>query len=165
MLFLIIAAIWLPLWAQPPAVLASTANSQPTKLFIPKLGRVLPVDAGYWLGEAWTVSQNGVSWWLNSTLPGHAGNSVFYGHNRPHILRDLPRLVPGDSLFVVMESGDFAKYQVFAIREVKPQDVTILNQQPEARLTLYTCSGANDSLRFVVFARLVDQTDPLSSTY
>lgn len=155
LLFLIIAAIWLPLWAQPPAVLASTANSQPTKLFIPKLGRVLPVDAGYWLGEAWTVSQNGVSWWTNSTLPGKQGNSVFYGHNWPHILQDLPRLVPGDSLFIVTESGDFAKYQVFETKKVKPQEIAILNQSPEAKLTLYTCNGASNSLRFVVFARLV----------
>jgi LPXTG-site transpeptidase (sortase) family protein len=128
---------------------------KPIKLYIPKLSKILAVSDGQVINNRWIISETGVSYLTSSVLPGKVGNSVFYGHNKAEILGGLPRLAAGDLIYVVLDNGEFAKYQVFETKEVSPNQVQILNDSDEARLTIYTCSGFLDQARFVVVARLI----------
>lgn len=127
--------------------------TKPAKIYIPKLERVLYVSDGYLDNNRWTVSETGVSYYSNSARPGEIGNSVIYGHNRRDILGGLWRVQDGDTIYVIMDSGDFVKYQVFEKKEIQPTQVEILNQTADSRLTVYTCSGFLDQTRFVVVAK------------
>lgn len=129
---------------------------KPTKLYIPRLSRVLYVSDGYVQGDRWVISETGVSYLTTSAVPGETGNAVIYGHNTKNILGGLWRVQDGDTIYVVLQSGDFVKYQVSEKKEIKPTQVEILNQTPDSRLTIYTCSGFLDTARFVVVAKRID---------
>lgn len=126
--------------------------AKPTKIYIPKLQRVLYISDGYQQENSWTISQTGVSFLTSSTIPGSQGNTVIYGHNTKDILGGLWRVQNGDVVYVVMEDGNFYKYQVFATKEITPNQVEILQKTQDNRLTIYTCSGTLDTARFVVTA-------------
>lgn len=126
----------------------------PSKLYIPKLVRVVNVSDGQFTDNRWTVSRTEVSYYVSSAVPGNKGNSVFYGHNWANILGGLDKLTRGDQVYVLMASGDFVKYEVFEIFEVWPSQVEILNPSSEPRLTIYTCKGVFNEKRLVVIAKL-----------
>lgn len=151
-----------------PAFLKSTSPSKsqqaflsidqslqkPTKIFIPKMKRILYVSDGFVQNDRWAISETGVSYYTNSALPGQ-GNTVIYGHNTKDKLGGLWRVSAGDQVYIVLANGDFVKYQITETKEVKPTQVEILVQTDEKRLTLYTCSGFLDRARFVVTANQV----------
>lgn len=128
-------------------------TTKPAKIYIPKMKRTLAVSDGYYADNRWTVSETDVSYYTNSARPGEVGNAVIYGHNRRDILGGLWRVQDGDTIYVIMDSGDFVKYAVFERKEIKPTQVEILNQTSDSRLTIYTCSGFLDTARFVVVAK------------
>ena len=130
-------------------------NTKPTKLYIPRLARILYISDGYVADNRWTISPTGVSFYPESALPGSSGNSVLYGHNTKEILGGLWRVEQGDDIYVVLKSGEFVKYKVESEEEVEPTQVEILNQTDDFRLTIYTCSGFLDQARFVVVAKQV----------
>jgi len=129
-------------------------NPDPTKLYIPKLSKTLDISAGKIIDGRWEISPEGVSFLVTSAIPGTLGNSVIYGHNRLNILGDLNQLSKGDVIFVVLDSGNFAKFRVFETKKILPTEIGILNQSSDSRLTIYTCSGFLDQARFVVLAKL-----------
>lgn len=143
-----------PTSRQEPAATAV----KPSKLYIPNMDRVLYVSDGYAQGNRWTVSETGVSYLTTSSLPQEAGNTVIYGHNRQGILGGLWRVHEGDYLYVILQDGQFVKYQVAKREEIKPTQVEILNQTDDSRLTLYTCSGFLDTARFVIVAQKVESS-------
>ncbi|OGD99509.1 hypothetical protein A3H87_04405 [Candidatus Curtissbacteria bacterium RIFCSPLOWO2_02_FULL_42_37] len=128
---------------------------KPAKLYIPRLAKILYISDGQVVDNRWTISETGVSYLTTSAIPGQVGNSVIYGHNRNEILGDLPQVVDGDPIYVILESGDFVKYQVAETKVIQPSQVEILNQSADSRLTIYTCTGFLDTARFVVVARQV----------
>ena len=132
-------------------------GQKPIKLYIPQMSRILYVSDGYVEGDRWAISPTGVSYLTSSALPGK-GNTVIYGHNTADILGGMWRVHQGDYIYVVLENGDFVKYQVFEEKEIDPTQVDILNQTDDSRLTLYTCSGFLDTARFVVVAEKVGET-------
>lgn len=145
-------------WVTKPEILASgnpqeQVIAKPAKVYIPRLSRVLYVSDGYVTGDRWAISETGVSYLTTSGIPGETGNAVIYGHNTQAILGGLWRVQDGDTIYVVLDSGDFVKYQVYERKEIKPTQVEILNQSPDSRLTLYTCSGFLDTARFVIVAK------------
>lgn len=133
----------------------SPYQAQPAKLYIPKLAKPLIISNGVVVNNRWQISETGVSYLTASAIPGKVGNSVIYGHNKTEILGNLPRVVSGDPVYVIMKSGDIIKYQVFETKEVSPNQVEILNQTAESRLTIYTCTGFLDTARFVAVAKKV----------
>ena len=133
----------------------SAYEIQPAKLYIPKLAKPLIISNGVVVNNRWQISETGVSYLTASAIPGKVGNSVIYGHNKTEILGNLPRVVNGDPVYIIMKSGDIVKYQVFETKEVSPNQVEILNQTADARLTIYTCTGFLDTARFVAIARKV----------
>lgn len=132
-------------------------QDKPVMLYIPKIAKTLSIADGEVVGNRWSVSETGVSYLVTSALPGTFGNSVLYGHNRQDILGNLPKVTIGDDIYVVAESGEVIKYEVFERKEIQPTQVEILNDVGDSRLTIYTCSGFLDQARFVVVARLVPQ--------
>lgn len=139
----------------------STGNIQkveakPYKLYIPKLHKILFISDGVIVNGRWMISDSGVSYLTTSMMPGKIGNAVLYGHNLDNLLGKLPSLVEGDLVYVVMDNGTFYKYQVFDRKQVKANQVEILKNSNDSRITIYTCSGFLDSARFVVVGRLVN---------
>jgi len=149
-------------WQIPKASATSQepkkSAAKPAKLYIPQMRRILYVSDGYAQGNRWTVSETGVSYLITSALPQETGNTVIYGHNRKSILGGLWRVQNGDFLYVILENGEFVKYQVFERKEIKPTQVEIINQTDDSRLTLYTCSGFLDTARFVIVAQKVAES-------
>lgn len=140
-----------PYLAEPKIEVIS--KNQPIKLFIPKLGKTLNVTQGEVINNRWTISQTGVSFLADSALPGSKGNSVIYGHNLKSILGDLSNLSNSDKIYVLLSNGSFVKYQVSEEKEINPNQVEILSETQDSRLTIFTCSGFLDSSRFVVIAK------------
>lgn len=128
---------------------------KPVRLYIPKLSKNLTIEEGEVVNNRWTISQTGVSYLSNSALPGTAGNSVVYGHNRNNILGRLPYISNGDKIYILLSNGEFVKYEVLEEKEISPYQVEILSQTSDSRLTIFTCSGFLDSARFAVIARQI----------
>ncbi len=127
----------------------------PVLIIIPSINKTLPVEDGTYTKGRWTVSQNGVSFYKESALPGTRGNTVLYGHDRKDVLGDIYGIRSGDQIQVRMDNSDVVNYVVYETKTIKPTDVSILNQTNEPRLTLYTCAGFLDTARFVVLAHLI----------
>lgn len=143
--------------AEPQAGASDQEIHKPTKIYIPKMKRILAVSDGYYIDKRWTVAETGVSFYTDSAIPGH-GNSVLYGHNRKGILGGLWRVDSGDYIYLILANGHFVKYQVSEEKEIKPTQVEILAKTSDSRLTLYTCSGFLDTARFVVVGNQVEST-------
>jgi len=134
---------------------ANTSQEAPVRIFIPKIGRYLMIENGKVVNDRWEVSERGVSYLSSTPVPGQVGNTVMYGHNKDAILGRIQNLVAGDNIYILGNKGTIYKYTVFETKGITPQQVEILNQTDDKRLTLYTCSGFLDQARFVVVASLV----------
>lgn len=126
------------------------------KIAIPKINKVLDITDGTFDGKRWVVSERGVSFYVNSSLPEQGGNTVLYGHNKKVVLGGLTALKAGDQIELTLDNGDALIYEVYETKTIKPTEVDILNQTSEPRLTIYTCSGFLDTSRFVVLAKPVN---------
>lgn len=120
---------------------------------IPKINKVLEIEDGTYDGKRWVVSQEGVSYYTESSLPKQGGNTVLYGHNKARILGGLVAMKKGDKIDLTLDNGEVLSYEVSETKTIKPNQVDILNQTKEAQLTIYTCTGFLDSARFVVIAK------------
>jgi len=101
-----------------------------------------------------------------TALPGHYGNTVIFGHsvlpqffnpqNYKTIFSTLPTLEKGDKIFVSFD-GILYCYQVIGLREVLPDDVSVLQQHYDSEyLSLITCVPPGTYLRrLVVKAKLI----------
>ena len=125
-------------------------------LAIPKLGLDDVLVEG--TGEA--QLQGGPGHYLNTALPGQAGNAGIAGHRTTFAapFYNLNELVKGDPIFVLTSQGLF-RYNVTGSEIVSPNDNAVLDSSLSApELTLTTCNPRySASQRLVVFA-LLDTT-------
>ncbi len=91
-----------------------------------------------------------------TALPGQAGNVVIAGHRTTHgaPFNRLAELVPGDPMYLTTTTGQRLTYVVamtpFA---VSPEDVSVLNNFGDNRLTLTTCNPEYSAVqRLIVVA-------------
>jgi sortase A len=141
-------------------------RSEPSKitsytLSIPKLGIS---DAVAIIG-AEDLSKSLIQWG-GTALPGEFGNTVIFGHsvlptffnpkNYTTIFSTLPTLEEKDEIFVYFD-GITYKYQVFEMKVVEPQDISVLEQKyDDSYISLITCVPPGTYWkRLVVKARLV----------
>jgi hypothetical protein len=103
--------------------------------------RLQIVEAGKAEG-AWTVSPTKANHVHGSAVPGEAGNIVIYGHNSR----------PGDMVNIYAGDGSLHTYKISDIHIVDPSETALLSPTKTEVLTLYTCTGLLDSLRFVARA-------------
>ena len=102
-----------------------------------------------------------------TALPGQLGNAVIFGHSvlpqffNPKsyltIFSTLYKLETGDEIAVDFDKIHY-RYLVDEIYEVKPEDLSVLEQRFDGQyLTLITCSPPGTYLRrLVIKARIVD---------
>lgn len=130
-----------------------THKKLPVRITIPSLEIDLPVIESEIKDGKWEVTNEGVSYLRTSPVAGEIGNSVLYGHNWTNLLGDLINIRTGETITIHYSDQSSKDFIVALIQEVKPNDVSILNETKDARITLYTCSGFLDSKRFVVVAK------------
>lgn len=138
--------------------LLSTYSKQKTETALPiHIGigtRIsLPiVEAGRENG-LWAVSQTSANHVKQSALPNEKGNIIIYGHNLNKIFGYLTDTKVGDIIKLRMTDGTLHKYKVEETHYVSPSQTALLAPTREEVLTVYTCAGLFDSLRFVVRAK------------
>lgn len=129
-------------------------NSPQPRLKIVALGIDLPIFSQVLTDGHWVVPEDGVGYLQASGTLGEAGNAVLYGHSRPGLLAPLREAALGTLIQVTDAGGEEFLYRVTAVKTVNPQTVAILAPTSTATLTIYTCSGWQDTERLVVRAQL-----------
>lgn len=98
---------------------------------------------------------------LETPAPGEAGNAVITGH-RDTFFRHLYELSTGDEI-EIRRNRKLYTYQVTGKKIVQPEDISVIRQSPDKRLTLITCYPTYyigpAPERLVVFARLVEEPE------
>lgn len=108
--------------------------------------------------------QDGVVHYPGTSLPGQTGNVVITGHSSyfpwdPGQFKDvfalLHDVVKGDRI-VVYYNQDKYLYEVNDIKVVLPDNIEVLKQTPDDRITLITCTPVGTNLkRLIVTAKLI----------
>ena len=101
---------------------------------------------------AWTVSATSANHVIQSALPGENGNIIIYGHNLNTIFGYLMNIQVGSIVNLRNSDGSLHIYTVTSTEYVNPNQTELLAPTTNEVLTLYTCTGLLDSLRFVVRA-------------
>jgi LPXTG-site transpeptidase (sortase) family protein len=144
-------------FAPIPASVVSPAPAEskfafPVGLTLPAINIDLPIIPSQVRNGKWEEFPNGISYLLQSPIPGRSGNSVFYGHNWPNLLGKLKDSKENDPLFIRFTDGSEKEFVVRSVTRVLANDVSILENTSDTRVTLYTCIGLFDSHRLVVVA-------------
>jgi sortase A len=126
----------------------------PKRILIPKVKIDLPVFPGKVVNNNWEIAKEGVSYLMGSGIPGRKGNTVIYGHNKRSQFGPIRWLEKGSEIKVINGKGEEFIYLVQEIKTVSPQEVEVLSPTEDPTLTLYTCAGILDKIRFVVVAKL-----------
>ena len=143
---------------------AAAAVLEVPRLGISEMGIVdVPLVDGIW-DISWLGDQAG--WLETTTMPGQRGNSAITAHVTDIYGRDGPfaqlhMLGVGDAI-VVRASGEESTYVVQSVREVAPDDLSILDASSLPLLTLLTCAEPNYTThtydaRLVVQALMIRQ--------
>jgi LPXTG-site transpeptidase (sortase) family protein len=129
----------------------SATASYPIHLEIDEITNVPIVEAGRQNG-IWTVSNTSANHVIQSAIPGENGNIIIYGHNLNIIFGFLMNIKIGAIINVRLTDGSLHRYTVTETHVVTPTQTELLAPTTHEVLTLYTCTGLLDSLRFVVRA-------------
>lgn len=127
----------------------------PTGIVMQDAGIKLPIVPADTNGEYWETTPEGVSYLLSSAIPGEQGNSIFYGHNWGSSLGNLHKVRVGQIVEIYFSDGTTRRFQIAYIQEVKPDNISVLAETNDRRITVYTCSGLFDQNRLVVTAFLI----------
>lgn len=141
--------IYVPISARPPAT-SETA----VQINIPQIN----VNHVIVPGVDWEALKLGVGMLMNGVNPGNKqGNLVLSGHNDIYgeVFRDLDKLKVGDQFTVRTQTQEYT-YTVTSFKVVEPTDVSVMNNQGGATVTLISCYPYKvDNKRYVVFAQRV----------
>lgn len=137
-----------------PAELPPIEAGDPIAIIkIPEIG----IDEVVVQGTSRDDLQNGPGHYPATPLPGQIGNAAIAGHRTTYgapFFR-LDELAPGDQILTTSLVGDYV-YVVTELLVVKPTDVWVVENTPDAQLTLTTCNPKYSAReRLVVKARLV----------
>jgi LPXTG-site transpeptidase (sortase) family protein len=148
------------------------------RLIIPKLNLNVPIVIPSYtslLKEDWTqfeediqeALQFGVVHYPGTARPGQAGNFFITGHSSYYpwaygkhktVFARLPQLQIGDE-FWVYYGGDKHRYVIRKKEEVKPSDISVLDQPVDERVsTLMTCTPIGTTLRRLIL--VAQEVDP-----
>ena len=148
-----------------------------TRIIIPRMGTNVPVKdvpdnnlfAQNWNGLESDIQKallDGVVHYPGTPTPNQSGNVVFTGHSsyypwNPGRYKDvfavLHNVVLGDEIIVFHKQKKYA-YQVTQIEKIYPEDVQVLGDAGDDRLTLITCTPIGTNIkRLVVTAKPLNQ--------
>jgi len=162
------------------SLLAFLPNVGPpeNRLIIPKLGLNVPLVTPSYdalLREDWAqvekdiqdALQMGVVHYPGTAKPGQTGNFFVTGHSSYYpwapgkyktVFARLQELEIGDEYWVYY-GGDKFRYVIRSKKEVKPSDVTVLDQPLDRRIsTLMTCVPVGTTLRRLII--VAEEVDP-----
>lgn len=150
------------------------------RIIIPKLGINIPLVTPSYsslLKEDWEgveediqdALKHGVVHYPGTARPGQAGNFFVTGHssyypwadgNYKTVFARLHELAVGDEYWVYY-GGDKHRYVISGKKEVKPSDVTVLDQPTNRRTgTLMTCTPVGTTLRRLIITS--QEVDPVT---
>jgi sortase A len=117
----------------PPPPLEGDAVA---RLRIPRIGVDKVVVEGVSLDDL----KRGPGHYPGTPMPGEQGNAAIAGHRTTYgaPFYDLSELDPGDEIIATTRRGQF-RYVVESVTVVRPDQVEVLDQTDDARLTLTTC--------------------------
>lgn len=148
------------------------------RLIIPKLNLNVPIavpPSGNLLKEDWenlekdiqTALEDGVVHYPGTARPGQAGNFFVTGHssyfpwapgNYKSVFARLGELEVGDEYWVYY-GGDKFRYVIREKKEIRPSDVSVLDQPVSRRAsTLMTCTPVGTTLRRLILS--AQEVDP-----
>jgi sortase (surface protein transpeptidase) len=150
--------IWLRVRPISVSAAVTTLSSQkiPVEFIYPTLALDLPIIPASREKGVWQLSDNGISYLVQSPLPGMPGNSVLYGHNWPNLLGPLDHAKPGQVFSIRMSDGKKERFVVQRTERVMSDELHILSPSNKRKITIYTCAGLFDTQRFVVEAYSVE---------
>lgn len=139
------------------------------RIIIPSINQNIPivnVRTDSLLRRDWTALEkdmqealrDGVVYYPGTSLPGKTGNTVITGHSSyfpwdPGRFKDvfarLHDVEIGDRV-VVYHNQDKYIYEVFQKEVVSPDNIRVLRQTPDERLTLITCTPVGTNLRRLI---------------
>lgn len=146
------------------------------RIIIPRINQNIPivrVSSESLISRDWAALEkemqealkNGVVHYPGTSLPGDTGNVVITGHSSyfpwdPGRFKDvfalLHDVVEGDKLVVYYEQDKYI-YEVTDIKIVLPEDIEVLKQTPDDKLTLITCTPVGTNLkRLIVSAKPIE---------
>lgn len=128
-------------------------ESQISRIKIDKVKLDLAVEPAIINNGVWPVAENNASHWVSSANPGEGGNIVIYGHNRNNVFGAIRWLNLGDKIELTDKQGQVHEYKISETVTVKPEEIKYVGPTNTEMLTLYTCTGWWDSLRYIVSAK------------
>lgn len=152
------------------------------RIVIPKLGKNVPIvrpSMDALLKEDWkqfesdiqTALEDGIVHYPGSARPGQPGNFFLTGHSSYYpwaegdykdVFARLPELEIGDT-YSVYYGGDKHVYRIAEKKEVRPNNVTVLDQPTNKRLaTLMTCTPVGTTIRRLIL--VAEEIDPLTGS-
>ena len=150
-----------PIQIDPQLLMTKTPVDPPVRIVIPSAKIDLPIVEAKVVKGYWETSATSASHGVGSASPGEKGNMVIFAHARSGLFLPLKGVENGDDIEILTQDKKF-RYQVFEIKKVTPDQVEVISQTPEERLTLYTCSGFLDKERLVVVAKPSNETPTVS---
>ena len=119
---------------------------------IPKIGLDEVVVEGVGVEDL----KKGVGHYPDTRMPGEKGNAALAGHRTTYgaPFNRIDELVTGDPITVTTRSGTF-RYEVMEKRIVTPNEVSVLDDTTDSRLTLTTCNPKYSAeQRLIVIGKL-----------
>ncbi len=146
------------------------------RIIIPRIDQNIPivrVSSESLIARDWAALENemqdalqdGVVHYPGTSLPGQTGNTVITGHSSyfpwdsgryKDVFALLHDLVIGDRIVVYYDQDKYT-YEVNEIDVVLPEDIDVLKQTPEEKLTLITCTPVGTNLK-----RLIISSEPIA---
>lgn len=127
-------------------------KKSPIKVVIPNLGVNLDIKRSRIVNGYWEVFSDSAGWGEGSGYPGEVGNQVVFAHAREGLFLPLREVQLGTEIYI-MTDDDWFDYEVQEIKEVYPNELEVIAPTEDETLTLYTCTGFNDSMRLIVVAK------------
>lgn len=124
------------------------------RILIPDLSIDLEINKAKEIKGYWEVFEDSAGWGEGSGLPGEVGNQVIFAHSREGLFLPL-KDVQNEMEVYILTQDDWYQYKVEEIKEVFPNETQVIAPTDDETLTLYTCSGFNDSRRLIVVAKRI----------
>ena len=166
--------VYSPLPSTPTAALVGQIDSSPgilvdnpqpaTRIKIAAIKLDAPVTESVVSKGLWVVPRFAAGHLQGTANPGGPGNAVYAGHvssiSSGNVFANIGKLVPGDDIVLVTAAGDLT-YQVSEKVIVKNDDLSVIRDFGDQRITLITCTGTwlplvrDFNQRLIIFATRV----------
>lgn len=129
-------------------------SKEPVRIIIPGISIDLPVKSARIIAGYWEVFNDSAAWGEESGYPGKPGNQVIFAHAKKGLFLLLRNIAVGDNVYVMTDAAWYT-YEVKEIKYVYPNQKEVIAPTIDETLTLYTCTGYEDTERLIVVAKRI----------